>query len=124
AALADSGQADVGFDRDYHVALVEGGVEVLRLVDAHAGNLRFGKSSFGIARSHCRGTADAGEPAEKRTPVHIASRDCLASQSQFRSIRLWGRGRSFCTKPPDPTVTLVRSRRLPGDIEDPCLKLP
>jgi len=47
AALADARDADVGFDRNQHVALVEKTVEVGRFVDADAGDLGFRQRAFG-----------------------------------------------------------------------------
>ena len=56
SAFADAGDADVGLDRADHVALVEELIQIGRLVDANARDLRFRQRGFGELRPHERGS--------------------------------------------------------------------
>jgi len=56
AAFANSGDSDVGFDRDDHVALVESLVEIGWAIDADTSNFGFWQGSFGELRAGQNGS--------------------------------------------------------------------
>ena len=70
SALADSGDAGVGFDSDDHVALIEEGVWVGRRVDADARDLHFGEGGAGGLGAGGGHAGGEGGGFEERSTVH------------------------------------------------------
>jgi len=70
AAFPDAGDADVGFDRHHHVALVEERIEMRRPVDPDTRDLRSGKGGRRIAGTAQPDGGSGRNCSQEGTSIH------------------------------------------------------
>ena len=70
AALAEARDAEVGLDRDQHVALIEEGIQVRRPVEADAGDLRLRQVGARVRSRPHEGGLGRGQRLEEGSTVH------------------------------------------------------
>src|SRR5690349_23616768 len=104
-AFADAGDPRVGLDRHDHVALVEERVEVRRLVDPDARNLRARQGrGRGVADVHHRDCGRDRQRFEEGSSVHGVRLLRNSDGASARRVK-----RAMCTAPLKKNTLLIRT---------------